>query len=417
MNEKAHADIFTTAFHALPLKYRRQLKVPAKLLYDAGNYPDYFDDPTRPEANKLAIDPEWRKYCRLDDAFGIDGQHFWKTPVTEPLLKIELIEYYMKQMLACLQQNDAPGFVKFAGCLSHFLGDITQPAHLSMDPNNAMTAQFLPVPPRKHLKNFHYHTTVEAVYCPCGKVGRLEMLGANPREAAWMLAEQCMLAVSHCRRYLIPMILAIFDNNIDKAESLVKEPMTIAARLTAQSMYTILKIHDQSAIGQTGAAIDLRLLPCFAEEHDLVYGGKILDGNKDIPPNNAPVTPGTLLIDGQPQTLKGFGMLPASGMRGDRVAWSSWLLPAGVFAAFTCRCGVNHAIAGDGAVEFVVELDHVQVASTGRLTRLNDSVTLNVPLGNAKLLTLKVKDANNGATFWKNHGYWANALLNRSQTT
>ena len=66
--------------------------------------------------------------------------------------------------------------------------------------------------------------------------------------------------------------------------------------------------------------------------------------------------------------LPGLGMLPHSGMNGERSCFSSWILPERTFSWFSAEVGL-HAEIGTGAVEFLVLLDGKTVWSSGRMTR------------------------------------------------
>ena len=50
------------AWNSLPEEMRRMPDISPELVGNAGNYPDYFDDPTRPDHDKEQIDPDWKTY-------------------------------------------------------------------------------------------------------------------------------------------------------------------------------------------------------------------------------------------------------------------------------------------------------------------------------------------------------------------
>ena len=154
-------------------------------------------------------------------------------------------------------------------------------------------------------------------------------------------------------------------------------------------------------------------MPPLEEFHDLVYGGAVPDGNRDVPPNNAPVIPGQLRISGHIETLPGLGMLPHSGMNGERCCYMTWILPQNVFQRFTAFAGMHATLAVGGAAEFRVLLDGECVWSSGRMTAEMDASAVSVELGSASSITLKVLDANNGSSFWRNHAYWGKPELSR----
>jgi hypothetical protein len=318
--------------------------------------------------------------------------------------------YLMSQALDSYQAGNLEDFIKFIGCLSHLFGDTTQAAHLGVNISLDFIAQLMPKPDAPEFDNFHYHTSIEAVTGACGELRSPQLLGTSLEEAAWRLAQRCSQAVIDCRRFIVPILQALFAGEQEKAKELAGPAVTIAAQLTLDALYTILLIGENKiSIEQREplAEIDLRQLQADAAFHDLVYGGPALDGNKDVPPNNAPVTPGKLLLaDGTLQQLKGIGVLPHSGMSGPRECRMTYRLPIGVFQRFSALVGMHAELTQDGAGDFVVEADGVEVYRSGRMTAQTVAREIELDIATVEELTLKVEDANDGATFWHNHAFW-----------
>lgn len=411
MHEPAHANIMIGAYEALPEKYRKMLNADQALLYDAGNYPDYFDDPTRQEEKKNAIDTEWRKYCEYPPSLPAKFMHFWPTSLFDQNARRPLYEYLLGQMLHSLKSGDNASFIKFAGCLSHAMGDSTQPAHIGPDTNCTWLGQLMPKPDSPEFANFHYHSSTEAVIGKCGTLKPPRLMGGSIAETAWILAGQVNEAIIYCRRFIVPSIQALFAKDLQTAEALAVEPVTIAAQLTSDAMFTILEIHSGTVDTSAPSSVDLRLRKADAEFHDLVYGGAILDGNKDVPPCNVPATPGQLRLSDGVKNVKGLGVLPHSGMNGPRECSMTWKIPAGVFRHFSAQAGLHAQLAVNGAVSFHVLLDGKEVWTSGRMTIDDMAQIINLELGNHQEITLKVVDANNGTSFWKNHAFWADPQL------
>ena len=412
MNGLSHPKIMIGAYLSLPEEMRRTLNLPLELVGNVGNYPDYFDDPTRPVEQKRAIDPDWETYTVYPEELEAPMLHFFPAPPSEQWKRIGIYTYLLKRMTVSFREKKYSDFIKFSGCLSHAMGDATQPAHIGPDSSNVFLSQMLPVPPgRPHLKAFHYHTSVEAVNGECGPLPPPRLLGASEAEVAWKTASDAQNAVVYCRRFIIPTIQALFDNDLKKAESFAAEPVTIAAELTANAIYSAIRI-ARCEIGEL-PPVDLRRLLPVEEFHDLVYGAAVLDGNRNVPPNNVPVTPGLLRVNGRPETFPGLGMLPHSGMNGERSCYMTWVLPRQVFKRFPALAGMHATLAVGGAAEFQVLLDGETVWSSGRMTMEMDAAAISVELGSASTITLKVLDANNGSSFWRNHAYWGKPQLLR----
>lgn len=410
MNETSHANIMLNAYLIQTEELRTKSAIPPTLLRKAGNYPDYFDAPTVSDEKRCVIDPDWKKFIQLPPGLPAERLHFVSAPIADTFARIPIYDYYFRQMIAELRKKNYHDFIKFAGCLSHAVGDATQPAHIGPDANNLLLSHMLPVPDTPGLENFHYHTTVEAVTGQCADLPPPCLLGLSPQEAAWKLASETRKAIIYCRRFIIPIIQAVFANDQDKAESLAAEPVTIAAQLTADAIHTAYCIAEGTAGDLPDE--DLRQLPPIEEFHDYVYGGVVLDGNKKVPPNNVPVTPGVLKINGENISMPGLGMLPHSGMNGDKVCFMTWQIPRGVFKTFSAWAGLHSQI-GTGAVEFRVQLDGITVWSSGKLEGGSEAVKCEIKLYDAEKLTIQVWAAGDESNFWNNHSYWGNPVLNR----
>lgn len=416
MNYDAHANIFWGALRALPEKYCRLPGVPESLPALAANYPDLFDDPTRSEESKNAVDAEWRRFIDFPpERAGAARLHFFPGPMDRQVERIGLYRCMLERIVHSLQERNFTAFIKHAGCLSHAMGDAVQPAHITPDPNNFLLSQMLPVPEDPQLLDFHYHTSVEAVTGTCGTLAEPKLLGVSIEEAAWRLSVDVLLAIRHCRRYIIPTVEALFAHDTGRAEQLAAGPVTVAAQLTLDALFSAILIAEKR-VGKL-PPVDLRLIPPAAERHDLVYGGAILDGNKKMPPNNVPVTPGALRVGGKIVHLPGLGVLPHSGMQFDRSCYMSWILPAGVFRHFTALAGLHAEIGTGGAVAFSVLLDGKTVWNSGRMTAEMEAWNVEIPLGEATELTLRTDDANEGKSFWNNNAYWGRPQLHRSPET
>ncbi|MDD3155382.1 MAG: NPCBM/NEW2 domain-containing protein [Victivallaceae bacterium] len=419
MNEQAHANIFRSAIAALQPELGRRCSGEEELLFRAPNYPDYFDDPTRPEPDKCKIDPQWRKFCDLSGDFAFAGLHFFPAPMTDQYSRMALYTHYFQRMETSYRSGCDRDFVRYAGCLSHAIGDFTQVAHLGPDPNGKILRELLPPPPEKEFAAFHYHRSVEAITGECrATLAGFRALGASAEECAWALAYRGEQSVRFCRRFLIPTIEALFAHDEKRAQELAGIPVTLAAELTRDAIESVARMVDSPVEFSAGLPVmlDLRTIPASAEFHDMVYGGAITDGNLDVPPAGGPLVPGELLLpNGRGMRIPGIGMLPGSGMVGERHAWSSWPLPQKVFSLFTATIGMNRQIARDGAVSFHVELDGREVYQSKRFDAQSAALEIAVPLGAAKMLTLKVCDQNDGKSFWHNHAYWGEPLLTRSE--
>ena len=416
MNADAHAIIMLAAFEMLDEQLRAALASQRDLLADAGNYPDIFDNPTKPDAEKDPVDPDWRRFCRFPDDLPGPCMHMWpKHPVTQQQHRRPMIEHLLRSASDALAGGENDAFVKFVGCLSHYIGDVCQPAHL-MD--LALLEQL--IPPPAHWRDFHYHTDLEAVTGPCAALEPPRPLGVDVEEIAWRLAGACSLAAVDCRQYVVPSVQALFAGDDTEAQRLAQGPVTRSAQLTAD-VWSSLWHASRGTLppnAETLAELDLRHWPADEQRHDSVYGAAIVDGNRRLAGAQRTVAKAMLAgDDGQPRAVTGLGVLPHSGMNGPRDTWLHYSLPPRVFDRFDAAAGLHAELGAAGAVAFVVELDGREVFRHETRDANAPATPVHVPLHDATTLTLRVEDASGGRSFWDNHTVWARPRLIRRPLT
>lgn len=415
MNGIAHTRIMRAAFDSLPENLRSLWKPFPEIIDVAGNYPDLFDDPTALEETKRAVDPDWERYCRFPETMEARSLHSWPHTIDEqPAWQPVLIHWLNEAIKAC-RAGEIPAFIKLIGCLSHHEGDVTQPAHvLGLLSGVKLMEELLPKP--QHLPNFNYHSDLEAV------TGQVEiplpppqLLGTTVEEVAWRLSALNTRAVREMKSYVVPTLQAIFADDAAEAERLASPPVTVAARLTCDILYTCLRLARADASSEEREALDrldLRLWPAREESHDLVYGGHaILDGSLRIPPYPGPKIPAVLRFPEGVRPVPALGVLPCSGLTGLREVWMRYDLPPGIFSRFQAVVGLHAELGTEGIVEFVVELDGQEAWSSGTRTGADPALPVEVPLGQARSMRLLVRDRSDGRSFWNNHALWASPRL------
>ncbi|MFA6293847.1 MAG: NPCBM/NEW2 domain-containing protein [Victivallales bacterium] len=410
MNRYAHGNIMKGAFNALPKNIMKALHPYKGKIGLYGNYPDIFDDPARAESDKLKIDSAWRSYCVFPDSLPGKGLHLCNLPGDAQSLWSPIVEYWFNLALESCRNKNYEDFLKYIGCLSHWLGDAFQPAHII---DLKLLEELLPPP--SGMEDFHYHTDLEAVTGKCGKIEKPDFLGTEPAEVAWRTTMKSAILRRKSKNTVVPILQNIFKGHAAAAEKLSGEPVTYAARLTRDLIYTAWKTATGNASAREIEKLrkaDLRVVRPEDEFHDSVYGGAIIDGNRNTPPSGAPVIPARLLVSrGNIARMKGIGMLPHSGMYAPRNCWMRFNLPAGVFEMFEAIAGMNASLVKEGAVFFIVKLDDREVFRSRRMTSADVSLKISVEIGNAASITLLVEDANDGKTFWNNHAFWGDPFL------
>ena len=414
MNSLAHSKILKEALNAIPNKYLEGIVFDSDtdLINKVGNYPDFFASPIRTDEGKAAIDPRWRDYS----FFGLDSRaddlHSW---LRLKLPKTKLIQHYLEAMIESLKNKQRTDFIKYTGCLSHFFGDTLQPAHLDIDSAMSLTMELLPVPDSMNNIGFNYHTRIEAVTGECSPLDAPQIQGRSIQEAAWRLNGRLRQGESYCRRFIVLIVQALFDNDQAEASAAASIPLTAASQATADAILTSLSLAgvlDASA-NIVPDVVDLRDFRPDEEYQDMVYGAKaIIDGNRNARPNlMEPVQPGKLNTQNGITEFSGLGVLPHSGMDGPLESWMRWDLPENTFHIFTSLVGMHAELGLAGAVEFELLVDDHLAWRSGRMLATDIAKKVEVNISNANSITLKVVDANNRNTFWDNHAFWAEPQL------
>jgi hypothetical protein len=415
MNGIAHQNILRSAFSVQPEELQEHLVPVEAANPQASNYPDIFDDPTKPETEKDILDPDWRSFCLFPENMDGRNLHAWPHPNTKQTLWRPVTEHLLSRAVGAWRNDDLTAFVKFIGCMSHFFGDTTQPAHIA---DLEFIEQLMPAP--SSMQGFHYHTGMEAVTGECGVLRPPQLLGLCVEETAWRVANMNTRAMRECRCYIVPLLQAIFEGDTNAAIKHAGPPVTIAAQLTADLTYTAWRLATGSISTSERnalASVDLRLWLPDDSKHDSVYGDAILDGNRATPPGGAPIVPARIRSAyGELRIAKGLGMLPHSGMWGVRECYVRYELPPALFESFEAEIGMNADITTAGAVYFVIERDDREVFHSRRMTATSPAMPVSLRLGAGRTLTLKVVDANDGKTFWNNHAFWAEPRLVRIST-
>lgn len=406
MNGDAHTIIMRGAFAALPAAIRQSLEPVRPLIEIVGNYPDLFDDPTRSDEARDRDDPEWRRFCRFPPAIGGTTQHYWPAPIFDQERCRPMIAYLLGQAVAARRAGELDAFMKFVGCLSHYMGDVCQPIH-TVDEH--LIAELLPPPPG--MSEFHYHRDLEAVTGACGPLAAPILLGLDVDEASWRIAQANLRAIAACRPYVVPTLQALFAADEGEAIRLAGPPVTLAAQMTADILYTIVRLatEPKERLAPEGIhlrEVDLRMWRPDDEKQSSAYGGAILDGSRATPPAGAPIIPAALRFDdGNVEPVGGLGVMPTVGST-PHACWMTFGLPGGVFDRFEAMVGLHAGLTTTGGAQFIVELDGSEVYRSGPRTSQDTAQAVHVQLGQAMRLTLKVEDIHGGTTYFDNHAIW-----------
>ena len=247
MHYPAHSIIYNAAIEALPQEMRCRFDFSRETLGVFANYPDLFDDPGRPRAEKLKIDPDFERYSIYRNPDHPRLTYRLHTSASSPLRQQERIWLYVRfyqSMSGAAAHGDFADLAKTGGCLSHLIGDALQLAHLFPEyPDDECIRRLLPPPDRPEFSRpGNIHTQLEAVIGKCGELGPEEPFGKTVHEAAWHTALRLREAAEKFQALVIPAVQALYAKDSDRLERIVSEPLTRSAELTRDALVTVFRI-------------------------------------------------------------------------------------------------------------------------------------------------------------------------------
>lgn len=410
-----HEHISRVALERLPEWQREWVKAESEnFSKDYCYYPDKF------------FTPEAKPYV-LADPPGMDAVNH--LPASREQNEMVFRHYFPRAMEA-FAKGSLTDAMKYLGCVTHFIEDSSAPGHV---PFGATRVD--PLGPQLQqqgwlmdLLNVSDETRTEWVHlrvdhCPFTaddlrkSVGDYEpvLLGETIEELVFRLGERHREMNLRSARQLIPMIMALDrkDDAAFKAHGITAA--TGGVKLLADTLYTVLCIARGRFDEHTPARVDLsEFTPATGTAFkwsDRNHQGRFIRNASGAWHQREGEPKG---IGRQPLKLRmkdGATREFATGFGVGHECEYTFLLPRGVFRAFTVWVGNDAALGTRGRNEFEIQLDDKVVATTGVLTGDAPAVQLEIPLGEAARLTLRCKST---AKPDFTHGVWAEPILSKA---
>lgn len=355
-----------------------------KTIAFASNYPDYFAAGEMSAEKNCELEPDWRKYTMIPVNDNEAVVHAIFNPQAIRYSYAAPLRHWILKSIEAIKTGNIESAAKFAGCLSHIIGDTGQAAHVFED---QLVKQLIP----QDDKCFVIHSTIEKV---CGKIETKQyaprMLGTDIEELNWRLIEELEMLKRRETREVVPIMQAILRGDNAAAEASAARAAGHCAELFADLLFSLWSI----ANGRTNSAVnefDLRKLIPVEQYCDMLFNyeimldympGKEIDKPLPLAPGSGADAPGICLLANM-----------APNFRGVRETFVEYCIPPGGFKYFTAIIGLNRHAANQTSAIFKVELDGKTVFESEALDAETPPAKVKIELGQAKRLRLSAHDS------------------------
>jgi hypothetical protein len=392
MDAKSHIHITQKAIEWQAAEAKRFWSKAGSVLQDASVFPDIFGSPNH--TGKECSEPKWRDYMFIP----VDGGEkfltsLYKTEMSENIRKTlpHVLMHYLSGTLDSLENNDSARAAKFAGCLSHIVGDTGQPAHVVSD---ELMAELMPYPSGKCVI---YHFAVESVLGRASGDYTPRLLGKSVDEINWRITEEFEILRKTAMSQEIPILGALYAGDIKSAEVAADVAVQACAELFADILKTIYCISCDSFDNADTEALDSfelsRLVPA-AKFCDMIFGYRPMIDKHPLCVNKrfVPMIPFDL---GLGKEVRGISLLanmaPAYG--GCRETFVEYAIPQCAYGYFESVFGLNHLCENETGAVFEIWLDDEMKYESPVMTGKADGVDVKINLGDARRIKLRVTDA------------------------
>ena len=385
MNGLQHAQIGRAAVDVLPDDAFTFWNRQRELLAEASNFPDLFWPGEDADPGYRKRYPEWRDYIMIP----VDGRMINCHNAFDPLNLWDsyppVLHYLVTENLESMKRKDGARAAKFAGVLSHLIGDTGQVAHV-IDPRVVVPLLC------KENECYLLHTYLEnipGVHCPEHE-HRPECLAADAETLEWHLIQRLAYLKRRSLQTAVPTMTALEKGDRKAASEIASKTVGWCADLLADLLYTFWCINA----GMTEEA------PVRYEVQNLEFSGFCCDGMFNGMPQINHI-PGQkkeqslpLILGDHPEN--GIALLPwlYPGYPGIRRAFVEYLLPEHGFSSLEFTCGLSRsAERNETSAVFEVFLDGVLLWKSPALSLDSEPLRARISLPAGKRLRLQVRDA------------------------
>lgn len=280
------------------------------------------------------------------------------------------IDFYVKNIIHSLKQDDLRNAFCFIGVFSHYIGDFAQPAHWY----ETERYELLP-PPDGIIRNSHVlieslnSSLIEFDYVP-------HIVAAGPEEMIFKLESRFERLKKLTVSKIVPILESLYAGNEKSAKRHYDRVMSNAVELLADFCLTVIKLgRGEVSENDLQECSECRLSKIIASRYDVegVYGSRpfsgpfILDGTNEKICLQLRRDKGQTIDDGIcaiPHAL------PASG----RPMWS-WIeydLPVRVYSGFEVFAGLCEHVSPQAECRF-------EISGDNQILFQSDMITVGVP--------------------------------------
>lgn len=384
MNTQMHIHIAETGVNWLSGDAAAFWKPFRKTVTLASNYPDYFAAGEMSAERNCELDQDWREYTMIPGDNNEAVVHTIFKPQAIRHSYAAPLRHWILKSIEAIKTGNIESAAKFAGCLSHIIGDTGQAAHVFED---QLIKQLMP----QGDKCFAIHSAIEKV---CGRIEAEQyaprILGADIEELNWRLIEELEILRRQETCEVIPIMQAILQDDATTARASASRTASHCAELFCDLLYSLWSIASGKA-DVSVSEIDLRTLVPVNQYCDMLFNyeimidhipGKEIDKPLPLAPGSGADATGICLLANM-----------APNFRGVRETFVEYCIPTGKFNFFESEIGLNHHAVNQTSAVFSIELDGEKVFESDALDCENPPVKIKIALGHAQLLRLSARDS------------------------
>lgn len=383
MNNRMHALLAEAAVDWLAGEAAAVWQPVRETISVASNYPDYFATGADSLPKHRHAEPDWERFTLIPDNGGSAIAHSVFKPDRIRETYPAIIRHWVSCLLDGLKKGDPSSAAKFAGCLSHLIGDTGQAAHLV---DERILSQMVPL----RDTCFVIHSVIER------QDGRIESTQYSPRNLGtteemfvWRLEQELLMLKRQETAEVAPILTAILDGRKDDARASASRTLEHCAKLFADCLLSLASI-AAGAHPKHGLELDVRTLVPLAVKCDMLFNygimidrmpGSDVNHPLDLDPGLGRSAPGIcLLADMAPNCSK------------TRDAFVDYALPRDVFHSFRALAGLNHLADNETGAVFQVLGDNRVLFDSGAQSPDARPVVINVPITGVSTLRLYACD-------------------------
>ena len=421
MNKQVHEYIVKKGFELLPSEIKKNWVKGKESMLATCMYPDIYADRNKIKNNKLIkyLGPNppkaswYRKILK-------EIKENTAVSVSDVVVErdIYLYIYHLKKIINHLKKNEYKESGKFAGVFSHIIGDTFQPIHLL---NPSVIDLILGVPEK--FLSFELHSGIEGISAfPKIKNYSPQLLGSSLPRAIMGFYRKIKILSDKARYTTIPMVEAVYSENLKKAKELAGISVEFAVKVFADFLFTSWNLSQNKKIKPW--PLDLTEYPHLSSLVDMLYRYRPLKNISLIPYSGGKHYPLSLREkNGKILKVNGFGVIPYLGPKKtaiqkikEREAKIEFFIWPESYSFFKSKAGLNPLFnESKGKVVFRIFADDKLIFKSGYFSPKDNAIEIKVKLPEKihfltlSMLTVKEPPAPLAKTH--PHGVWAYPVL------